>query len=249
MSTAKQDPVQAERAARRAAWAGKLQGHLSKFGSPRTQLALMVAFTGAAGLVASFGLLELGLRVLWLRYSLAVLLAYLVFLCQVWIWLALEKRRLLREGLFVPESDAPAGPAHPSVAPPAGKSGNSPKDKSGVEDVLAAITDAGCGGELGLIFLALAAIVLVLLGLVLLIATAPALLAEVLLDGLLSASLYRRLKGLDPGSWLETAVRKTWMPFLVAFLIFLGAGLVLHTLDPHAVSIVDFWKHLRQGHR
>ncbi|MEJ7805152.1 MAG: hypothetical protein WKG03_04440 [Telluria sp.] len=44
--------------------------------------------------------------------------------------------------------------------------------------------------------------------------SAPLLFAELLVDGLLSASLYRRLRGIDRHHWLQTALRRTVWPFI-----------------------------------
>jgi hypothetical protein len=64
-----------------------------------------------------------------------------------------------------------------------------------------------------------------LLGSALLIITnAPMLFAELLLDGILSASLYRRLRGLDRSHWVETAFRSTALPFGVVAVILTLVG-------------------------
>ncbi len=41
---------------------------------------------------------------------------------------------------------------------------------------------------------------------------APALLAEIFVDGVLIAGLYRRLRGYDTQHWLKAAVKRTWLP-------------------------------------
>ena len=45
--------------------------------------------------------------------------------------------------------------------------------------------------------------------------SAPTLFAELLVDGVLSASLYLRLRGLETRHWLETAIRRTAWPFIL----------------------------------
>ena len=62
--------------------------------SPRLHMTALVAATGVSGLLASFLLLEAGLTSMALRYPLAVVLAYAVFLGLVGIWL---RRFRLRE--------------------------------------------------------------------------------------------------------------------------------------------------------
>ena len=65
---------------------------LLRRGWPRAEMSLILAATGAAGFLASFVLLRLGLSAMWLRYALAVLLAYLVFLLLLRVWLLLHCR-------------------------------------------------------------------------------------------------------------------------------------------------------------
>ena len=65
---------------------------LVRRGRPRVEMSLILAATGAAGFVASFAMLHLGLSLMWLRYGLAVLFAYAVFLMLLRIWLYLHSR-------------------------------------------------------------------------------------------------------------------------------------------------------------
>lgn len=59
---------------------------------PRVQMSLMLAATGAAGFVASFALMHLGVWRMWVRYPLAVLFAYAVFIVLLRVWLFLHGR-------------------------------------------------------------------------------------------------------------------------------------------------------------
>lgn len=59
---------------------------------PRAQMSLILASTGAAGFLASFLMLHLGVSLMWLRYPLAVLFAYAVFLLLLRLWLYLHGR-------------------------------------------------------------------------------------------------------------------------------------------------------------
>jgi len=65
---------------------------LLRRGMPRVQMSLILAATGAAGFLASFAMLRLGVSRMWLRYALAVLIAYLVFLLLLRLWLFLQGR-------------------------------------------------------------------------------------------------------------------------------------------------------------
>ncbi|HSF43539.1 MAG TPA: hypothetical protein VLT87_27345 [Thermoanaerobaculia bacterium] len=78
--------------------------------------------------------------------------------------------------------------------------------------------------------------------------TAPALLAEVLVDGLVMTGLYRRLKhGPEPGHWLTGAIRRTWIPALVVALLFSIAGYLLQQAVPEARSIGAAWRAVSAG--
>ena len=57
---------------------------------PRLQMLLLVALTGAFGLLASFSMLRLGLDSMALRYPLALAAAYGFFLVLIWLWLRPE---------------------------------------------------------------------------------------------------------------------------------------------------------------
>jgi hypothetical protein len=59
---------------------------------PRVQMSLILAATGAAGFVASFVMLHLGVWRMWVRYPLAVLFAYAVFIVLLRVWLFLHGR-------------------------------------------------------------------------------------------------------------------------------------------------------------
>ena len=65
----------------------RLKRRLEQDSFPRTQMSLIVGLTGAAGLLFSFMLLQAGVTSMALRYPLALLLAYGVFLLLLWLWL------------------------------------------------------------------------------------------------------------------------------------------------------------------
>ncbi|HEX7317420.1 MAG TPA: hypothetical protein VF297_26205 [Pyrinomonadaceae bacterium] len=65
---------------------------LLRRGLPRVQMSLILAATGAAGFIASFVMLHLGVWRMWVRYPLAVLFAYAVFIVLLRVWLLLHGR-------------------------------------------------------------------------------------------------------------------------------------------------------------
>jgi hypothetical protein len=54
--------------------------------------------------------------------------------------------------------------------------------------------------------------------------SAPVLLADVLVDGAISAGLYRRLRRAQGHTWWEGAVRRTIIPAAVVLVTFVAAG-------------------------
>ena len=63
---------------------------------PRLQMSLITALTGAFGLLSSFLLLRQGVESMAIRYPIAVLLAYVMFL--IWLWLRTNRED--REPVF-----------------------------------------------------------------------------------------------------------------------------------------------------
>jgi hypothetical protein len=83
--------------ARRKRAVGRIRAQLLARRSPRAEMSLIVAAAGTAGFLCSFVLLHLGLRLMWLRYGLAIAFAYGIFFVLVAVWLALERRRVARQ--------------------------------------------------------------------------------------------------------------------------------------------------------
>ena len=67
--------------------------------------------------------------------------------------------------------------------------------------------------------------------------SAPILFAELLLDGVLATTLYRRLKKLETTHWLQTALRRTLGPFTLVAIILGLAGVGMAVYAPGARSL------------
>ncbi len=68
-----------------------LQRYFTRRALPRFTLGLILVFTGTAGFGLSLGLLKLGVTNMAVRYPVAVLGAYGVFLLLIRLWVELEK--------------------------------------------------------------------------------------------------------------------------------------------------------------
>jgi hypothetical protein len=217
----------------------KTKDRLLRHGLPRFQMFVLLALTGATGFLASFLLLKSGVESMTLRYPVAVVLAYGVFLLLLRLWLKMQRGgwgEAVDFGMNALESvdgfavsDAP----HPmgGGASPAGGSGSGfdfsfDLDEAGFLVLLAAliVAVAALGAALWVLWIA------------------PALLAEVLVDGLVLAALYRRLRRPQPTWWLTGAVRRTCVPALIVAVLLSGAGAILHRAVPGARSIGAAWK-------
>jgi hypothetical protein len=200
---------------------------LARSSAPRFQMFVMVSATGVAAFLASVLLLHLGLHAMWLRYGFSVGVAYGMFLALVWMWMLWYRKR------WTPRVD--------------------------VTDIADAATDFDLGGPGGSLFdfsfdldleegalalVVLAAVACAVAAAAYVILDAPSLLAEVLLDSVLSAGLYRRLRKIEQRHWLESAVRKTGLPFLLVAVFFMAAGALGHWYAPDAVSIGGVLRHI-----
>lgn len=65
----------------------RVESHLAAHSSPRLVMSLMVSVTALGGLASSLVLLKVGVLGMGLRYALATVMAYGVFLGCVWVWL------------------------------------------------------------------------------------------------------------------------------------------------------------------
>ena len=214
---------------------------------PRIQMFILVSLTGLAGFGASAAMLAAGVDAMALRYTLAMGVAYIVFLLLLWSWLRLSAADALD---FVP-IDASGEQGAGSAAEFSGGGGSF--DGGGAS----ANVDFGTGGgvpdtvvdkPLGIVQHAdEGAIPLVVLLLALGIAfsslfviwSAPILFAEILVDGLLAAGLYRRLRVLDPQHWMVAALKRTCVPFILTTILVAGAGWGMQAYAPDARSVGD----------
>lgn len=231
----------------------RAQQQLEQYSYPRLQMSLIAALTGAFGLLSSFLLLRQGVDTMALRYPLALVCAYAMFLFLIWAWL----RTKASDWVDVPNlaDTLPSGGTTPASAPVraggGGDFGGGGASASFDGQLPPAACDTstpvrGIGESIGSVAdadewtIPLVAIVLAA-GLALasfyVIYIAPALFAEVLVDGALSVALYRYLRGDDPAHWLVTAIRRTALPFLATAVFLAVIGAVMSAYAPGARSI------------
>lgn len=66
---------------------------------------------------------------------------------------------------------------------------------------------------------------------------APSLFAELAVDGLASAGLYRKLRFVESEFWLRTAIRRTAIPFVLTAALVSGIGWLIGDSAPHAHTL------------
>ena len=224
-----------------------IRARLLREGFPRIQMFILVSLTGLAGFGASVAMLAAGVDAMALRYTLAMGIAYIVFLLLLWIWLRTSAADVLD---FVP-TDASGGQGAGGAAEFSGGGGSfdgggaSANVDFGTGDgVVDAVVDKPLGivkhadeGAIPLVVLLLA------LGIafssLFVIWSAPILFAEILVDGLLAAGLYRRLRVLDPQHWMVAALKRTIVPFILTTILVAGAGWGMQVYAPDARSVGD----------
>jgi hypothetical protein len=229
---------------------------------PRFQVSLILLFTGLAGFLTSFSLLHLGLRWMWLRYPVAILIAYCVFLLLLRLWLWLQRHGIPYLDLDVGALDldfgspGPSGAGGQSAFGGGGDFGGGGSSGTWGESVSSSST-ASSGSSFSngisfdldleegwLIVIAIIALIGGIMASLYVIYIAPALLAEILVDGALVAGLYKRVKRIEEGYWLRTAIRRTLAPAVLAAIFFTVAGAALQRAAPEARSIGEVWSHI-----
>jgi hypothetical protein len=184
---------------------------------------LLVTITGASGFLASFALFHAGLQAMSVRYLLACAIAYLVFLLLLWLWL----RTKAEDYADIPD----VGNVFPSSGNSGGKGAcysgeggisgrrrecffdGAPAEASDSGGVAGEMLEGvGAADELAIPLVVLLALVALVLSSLYVVYAAPVLFAELMLDGMLAAGLYRRLKGIESNHWIETALRRTFWP-------------------------------------
>lgn len=190
---------------------------------------LIVCATGAAAFLFSFLLLKAGLTIMYARYPLAIGLAYLVFLVLLRLWLNYESSATAADAFDV-------GDGFTQIPDAVASSLERGADSGG-----ATAGDAAAGAfdldELLFVIIAVAALAAGLLVCLYVVWSAPALLAEVLVDGVVMSRIYKKLKVGGQSYWVFGALRRTWIPAVLVALFFALAGFAMQRIEPNARSI------------
>lgn len=225
---------------------GRLRARLLRGGFPRLEMALLVGATGLVGLVASWALHGLGLVAMGWRYLFAVTIAYGVFLLLLRAWLHVRRDDWAPD-VSLPDasSTGPGGEWTGGGGDFGGAGASASFDAPGEvlgESVGNAALEAAGADEAGCLLVPVLLLAALALSALVVVWSAPTLFAEVLLDVLLAAGLYRRLRRMPDRHWLGTAVRHTIWPFALTALFVAGAGFALQHLAPTATTLGEAMK-------
>lgn len=223
----------------RSAAVQRIRARLLRDGYPRLQMLLLVTLTGFVGFAASTVMLVAGVEDMALRYMLAMGVAYIAFLLLLWLWLrtsASDYVDLPSFGNAVDTSCTGGGGTFDGGGASANVDFGSSPD--GVGTMVKAPLEAIGGADEDTIPLA---VILLVVGIVLsalfVIWSAPVLFAEILVDGVLSAGLYRRLRVIDHQYWMIAALKRTIIPFVLTTLVVGAAGWSMQASAPEARSL------------
>ncbi len=227
----------------------RIKRRLEQDAFPRLQMSLIVGITGAAGLLFSYIMLQLGVNSMSLRYPLALLAAYGIFLFLLWLWL----RTKAEDYVDIPDFSGSVQSGSSECAPTfeggggnfggGGASGSfdGPSTFSSVDSDTSPLSEAASAmdgaDELAIPLIAVALVLGIALASLYVVYAAPILFAELLVDGVLSYALYRRIKGADSPHWLESAVRRTALPFALTAIFVSATGAAMAAYAPGARSI------------
>lgn len=210
----------------------RLRERLERFGFPRLRMLLIVSLTGACGFVTSAVLLHAGMLSMPVRYAIALLIAYAVFLGLLRLWM--RDPHLTNPDL--PDVPGSSSLSSSTSSVPSGRTGSAGHDStsSGSGSWLEGLDAAD---EFTIPLMLVIATVTVLFASLWIVVSAPTLFAELFLDGVLSASLYHRLRKLETRHWLDTALRRTIVPFGATALAVVLFAVVAQHLFPAAHSL------------
>jgi hypothetical protein len=228
---------------------GRVRGHLRRRGISRGIVSGIMFVTALAGFLASVLLLKAGVEQMWLRYPLAVLIAWGAFLGLVRFWAELERATMRMDedlGRTDVQGDE-AAPARESVwrGPPPEGDPDQWKWLGRVADILSHFLEfEGC-----LVAAAIVAVIAMATGAAVaiggMILQAEALLAEVLLDAVLITALYQRLRKKEIDWWTSSVLQETIKPVLMIMGCLIIAGILAHYYAPEARSVGGIWQHWR----
>jgi hypothetical protein len=246
-------------AVRRAELARKFKQQILKRHFVRLHMSLILAATTASGVLASKLLLGAGLTRVLVRYPLAALAAYLIFMGLTKLWTVYVCGLRVVTASAVPvdisnvdltdvasllPSPGGGGISTPAVSFGGGDAGGAgASDSWGISSVGKSLPSVDFDFDLddGIwILVVLAALIGVILGAGgYLIWAAPNILPDIAVNALLASYITGAAKRAETDGWLRGVLRSTWIPFLVVLLMTFALAYTVHHHCPHAPKLMD----------
>ncbi len=215
-------------------------------------MGLIVAVTAGVGLITSFLLLQSGMYSMAMRYPLALVVAYVMFLFLLWVWLRSKDEDFSHiSDLPNPIPDVSTGdistPFQSGGGGDFGGGGANGSFDDGIGDGIGgetsnavgdALSSVGDGAdELAIPLFAIIFAIGMAVASLYVVYLAPTLFAELLVDGVLSYTLYRHLHKVETHHWLSTAFKRTIIPLLMTGVFLAISGALMAHYAPGAKSI------------
>ena len=214
-----------------------LRAYLSRERMPRLVMSFALILTAGAGFFCSRLLVRAGLEVMAVRYLISTLVAWGILIVLIRLWIEIERRKF----------NSPADLAQ--IAEHQGHEHENPSwEHAGnaavrALDAASSSVDEPLGCLIGLLIAAvLFLFVGVLCGFFMLIASAPALLAEAFLDAVVAGFLARGLRTHDAQWWAVGIIRRTWRVAIPLALLLAAAGLALQIWNPAIHTLGDLFR-------
>ena len=219
----------------------KLRKWLEKSFALRVHMALILAATFAASLLATKILLSLGVYRLPLRYAIATLAGYAGFLILIKLWLYYVGLAERRESSFDADLDdcfdftSGGGGGDVELSTGGGSFGG-----GGASGSWGGMPDVNIDGDdlvVVLLFVALALVII--FAAVWLIWAAPAILGDAAFESALAAALIRHTRKASCGGWIGSIAKKTILPFALILALAITAGWFAQKHCPSARRLRD----------
>jgi len=223
----------------------RARDHILLQGSPRLKVFIIVTVTLMTGLGASFMLLKLGMKAMWLRYALATLIAYVGFffymrLMIYWFYTISHEKEIIRkkvddtiDGMEIDGGDVA------EAAVDLLDSGASVPEVSGGGF---GIGDLFGDGDAVPFIIGIAILLGIFVGSFYVIYIAPELIFEITFEALVSVGFYRMAKKQQRKDWMESTLHATIWPFVATLILVTVGGLVIQWINPEVVRMRDLFR-------
>ncbi|WP_010583720.1 hypothetical protein [Schlesneria paludicola] len=210
---------------------------LKQRGSPYLQMIFFLLIAGVMAFLTSVCLHALGMTSTAFRYPISVGVAYATFLLMMCSFVSYHRRRRVKS--YSPAAnviDADFG--HCATAIPSIDHPHAVTSSNGAEAAGSFwIGDADAAGPVVLVVLLVIAVGVATFASFMFVIQAPALLAEVLVDGVLLVGLTRSVEQKSDGAWLFRLVRKTILPAIAVAASFALLGMFIDVYLPGATTL------------